>query len=316
MKRAILGRFVKLTGVAGVILVAVGPAGAENTAVITEMRNRVIYQSSSGQERPAQVKDTLKPADTVRTEDRSLAELEFTDKTLVRLGSRSVFTFSPDTRDFRVGKGVTLVCVPKGKGGQIVTAAVTAAIEGTTVLTEEIEVRRGNGPPRLATKIIFIEGKGRIIHGGHERPIHGGQMLLQFADDPKMVEVLNIDLNALVGGSALFQAFGRNLPSSDAVLDVIREQQRDLSSGTLEPTGFSIGGTGSSQQFSVEQQRTLETPPVNDPPPVNPSVAQGASSWQTSHQPPSPTPTPTPPTYTYPSPPTYTPSSPPSPPPF
>ena len=74
-------------------------------------------------------------APAVRTGIESRAELTFTDQTLARLGANTIFSFDKGTRNLELGGGVMLLRVPKDAGGaQINTAAVTAAITGTTVM--------------------------------------------------------------------------------------------------------------------------------------------------------------------------------------
>lgn len=137
------------------------------SATVTETKNDVRYQAATAGERSAKLQDTMTGADVLRTGERSLAEIEFNDKTITRLGSKSVFSFEANNREFRVDKGLALICMPKGAGGgRIVTAAITAAIEGTTVLA------LGSG------KIIFLEGTGTVTtnDGKQKKQIAGGQI--------------------------------------------------------------------------------------------------------------------------------------------
>lgn len=251
---------------------------ADSSATVTEVKRVVVLHPEGDQERGAKEQDLIKGGDVIRTEDRSLAELEFTDKTLVRLGSRSVFTFTPDTRDFHVGKGLTLICLPKGgKGGRIVTAAVTAAIEGTTVLVEEIEMKlEKDGRLRRASKVIFLEGKGQVSHGSSTKPIQGGQMLLQFVDDDKMADVVEVDLKSLARLSGVVKGFKRDLPTRDAIQQIIDRQQADLARGLLERNGLVIGGRGGQRQFSIALLLPRDVPAVNDPAVRDSAILQGA----------------------------------------
>jgi hypothetical protein len=87
--------------------------------------------------RPARVSDEVRNGTAVRTGVESRAELTFTDQTLARLGANTIFSFDKGTRNLELGGGVMLLRVPKDAGGaQINTAAVTAAITGTTVMLE------------------------------------------------------------------------------------------------------------------------------------------------------------------------------------
>ena len=110
----------------------------------------------------------------VRTGVESRAELTFTDQTLARLGANTIFSFSKGTRNLELGGGAMLLRVPKDAGGaQINTAAVTAAITGTTVMLEY--------HPNAFIKFIILEGTGRIFRKdrlGESVVLHAGQMLI------------------------------------------------------------------------------------------------------------------------------------------
>ena len=87
--------------------------------------------------RPATVSDEVRDGTAVRTGVESRAELTFTDQTLARLGANTIFSFNEGTRNLQLGGGAMLLRVPKNAGGaQVKTAAVTAAITGTTVMME------------------------------------------------------------------------------------------------------------------------------------------------------------------------------------
>ena len=101
--------------------------------------------------RPARVSDEVRYGTAVRTGIESRAELTFTDQTLARLGANTIFSFDKGTRNLELGGGVMLLRVPKDAGGaQINTAAVTAAITGTTVMLEY--------HPDAFIKFIILEG--------------------------------------------------------------------------------------------------------------------------------------------------------------
>ena len=106
----------------------------------------------------------------VRTGVESRAELTFTDQTLARLGANTIFSFNKGTRNLELGGGAMLLRVPKDAGGaQINTAAVTAAITGTTVMLEY--------HPNAFIKFIILEGTGRIFrndHVGESVALHAG----------------------------------------------------------------------------------------------------------------------------------------------
>lgn len=222
-------------------------AGVLTSARVTEIRNDVRYQPTEATERAAQISDLVRETDVLRTGERSLAELEFNDKTITRLGSLSVFSFNRETREFRSGKGTMLICVPKGVGGgRIVTSAITAAIQGTTVVTRETVVTGTNGQPRVLSTVIFLEGSGRVFRTGEDGrtgvPIGAGEMISQFVDVPGLAHVQHVDLQALLNHARILHGFTAPLPSLPIIQTVADQQQTDLQHGDLQhgataPTG-------------------------------------------------------------------------------
>lgn len=106
---------------------------AEVTAVINDVK---LIDPRKG-ERAAAVQDVVQGDLGVKTGVKSRTELLFQDKTLTRLGERTFFSFNEGTRELELEHGTMLLQVPKGAGGaKIRTAAVTAAIAGTTILLE------------------------------------------------------------------------------------------------------------------------------------------------------------------------------------
>lgn len=231
-------------------LAAAGVSAAPLTsATVTETKNDVRFKPATAAERSAKLKDTVTGADTLRTGERSLAELEFNDQTITRLGSMSVFTFAANTREFRVGQGLSLICVPKGAGGgKIVTAAITAAIEGTTVLAEQFSVpgKKAGDPQRVAGKFIFLEGRGVVStpDGRQQKKINAGQMILHVEGDPKLADPQDIDLAALVADSGILNRFARPLPTQAAIQAAIDQQRGELRRGALAPGRFFVRGRG------------------------------------------------------------------------
>lgn len=122
-----------------VVSAALLPAHAAmlQSAQVTATVNEVNVIEPTGGERVAKVQDQIRGEQGVRTGVKSRAELLFQDKTLTRLGASTIFTFTSGTRDLELESGTMLLQAPKGAGGaRIRTAAVTAAITGTTILIE------------------------------------------------------------------------------------------------------------------------------------------------------------------------------------
>lgn len=115
------------------------PAGAAsfNSAQITKAVNDVKLLPHGGSARPAAEGNTVKRNTSVLTGRRSRAELTFPDASLIRLGQNTSFSFLDGKREVDLKEGTMLLQQPKWRGRtEIRTAAVSAAITGTTVILE------------------------------------------------------------------------------------------------------------------------------------------------------------------------------------
>ena len=112
--------------------------GAElKEAKVTAVVNEVNLLPTAAAPRKAAVNDDVRRGTAVRTGGESRSELTFTDQTIARLGANTLFSFEEGTRKMELGGGAMLLRVPKDAGGaKIRTAAVTAAITGTTVMMQ------------------------------------------------------------------------------------------------------------------------------------------------------------------------------------
>src|SRR3954469_9851622 len=120
-------------------------------AQVTKIVNEVKLVDPNSGDRPAKLNDVVKDEIALTTGMKSRSELLFQDNTLTRLGPESYFSFKGGTRDMTLQKGTLLLQVPKGIGGaRVHTAAVTAAITGTTVMFEYL--------PNKSLKFLVLEG--------------------------------------------------------------------------------------------------------------------------------------------------------------
>jgi hypothetical protein len=273
--KSIDSAMVAVVVLAGLLGAPIGQAAPLASATVTETKNEVVYKPAEGSERAAKVSDVVQGADVLRTGERSLAEIEFSDKTITRLGSKSVFTFSAGTREFHPGRGTTLIYMPKGLGGgRIVTSAITAAIQGTTVIVEETEAPpvTPQAAPRVLSKVIFLEGNGTVTMTEKRQkcpvdtaPIGAGQMIAQYSDDRCLNPVVDIDLQVLVKRSAIVTGFASPLGSMPAIEAAVAQQRADLQNGKLSGGG----GNVYSPNPSTGSQG------ITDPPTTSSSTAQG-----------------------------------------
>ena len=210
-----------VTGTLLVLLSFVAPAhwasAAVGSAKVTQVIQDVKLLPSNATPRPAAINDDVREGTAVRTGQDSRTELTFTDKTLTRLGSNSVFSFNTTTRTFDLGQGAVLMQVPpNGSTVKVKTAAVTAAITGGTALF-------GNGPP---VKFMVLEGTGTFYPNGHPEEaitLHGGEMIT-FTPDGHMVGPRTFDVKAVLETSELIVDFPE-LANLSLILQVIDGQQ-------------------------------------------------------------------------------------------
>jgi hypothetical protein len=213
-------------------------AGPLTEAQVTKIINQVSLVDPQNGERPAVVRDVVKDDLGVETGVKSRSELLFQDDTLTRLGAETFFSFKTGTRDLTLEKGSMLLQVPKGLGGaKIHTAAVTAAITGTTIMMEYI--------PTKYIKVMVLEGSLRLSRNGllgDSVVLTGGKMVIMRPDAKNIPEPVNVDLQHVVQTSTLVNFPGAEpLPSTNLIQAAIADQQQQLAKTNLVPTNLVIG---------------------------------------------------------------------------
>ena len=233
-----------LTSLLGLVALNVGPAlGAPLTqAELTRVYNQVSMVDPGAGRRPAVVHDVVKGDLAVETGLESRAEMLFPDNTLTRLASNTYFSFKTGTREMDLGRGAILFQIPKGVGGaKINTAAITAAITGTTGFVERV----GN-----TFKLVLLEGTVRVYLHDRVREsmiVHGGQMLIAPSDARTMRDwsTVNFDVAKMMKSSVLLkpELFKPLSPEATKLItDVITSQGGKVAGGELNPTNLVIAG--------------------------------------------------------------------------
>src|SRR5216117_3814388 len=124
-------------------------------AKVTQVIQDVKVLPSNAAPRPAVVNDNVRPGTAVQTGVQSRSELTFKDKTITRLGEKTIFSVGKGARSIDLGSGQFLLYVPKNAGGaKIKMGAVTAAITGTTVM--------GNVQPNGIVEFTVLEGTANV----------------------------------------------------------------------------------------------------------------------------------------------------------
>ncbi len=177
------------------------------------------------------LRDVIKDNLALQTGARSRSELLFQDNTLTRIGAETFFSFKTGTRDLTLEKGSMLLQVPKGLGGATIhTAAVTAAITGTTIMMEY--------SPGQYLKVLVLEGSLRLSRNGSfgdSLVLHPGKMVIMRPDAKKIPDPIDIDLAEIVRTSTLV------LPSMPLIQAAITDQAKAVAKGTLVPTNLVMG---------------------------------------------------------------------------
>src|SRR5438105_5948405 len=213
-------------------------AGPLSSAEVTKIINRVNVIDPAKGGHPAVMREVIKDDLGLRTGARSRSELLFQDNTLTRIGAETFFSFKTGTRDMTLEKGSMLLQVPKGLGGaKIHTAAVTAAITGTTIMMEYI--------PGSYIKVLVLEGSLRLSRNGtfgDSLLLRPGKMVIMRPDAKKIPDPIDVDLEQIVKTSTLVNFPDEApLPSMPLMQAAIDEQKKQLAKSDLVPTNLVIG---------------------------------------------------------------------------
>jgi hypothetical protein len=100
-------------------------------ARVTQVVQDVRVHQSNASPRPAVVNDNVRQGTAVQTGVQSRSELTFKDKTITRLGEKTIFGLGTGPRTIDLGSGQFLLYVPNKTGGaKVKTGLVTTGITG------------------------------------------------------------------------------------------------------------------------------------------------------------------------------------------
>lgn len=272
------------SGLAALLCAGVAVA-ANKEARVTQIIRDVKLLPSDAAARAAVVNDRVAEDTGVRTGGDSRSELTFSDLTITRLGSNSIFSFNKAGRNVQLESGSILLRVPKDSGGgSIKTSAVTVAVTGTTVI---LESTRGG-----KSKLITLEGGARLSltkHSRESRFVKAGQMLDVPAGATTLPMPVDIDLNEVMKTHPLITDFGP-LPSRDLITAAAQQQNTTTASTgpNFTPLIDIFRGPTRRPPPNRNPQPPNQPPPRpnRNPPGTRPDVGP------TTNQPPTPTPAP------------------------
>jgi hypothetical protein len=240
------------------ILGAAGMAlGADLSQAVVRQKVNVVTLAPNltGEARPVGEGTVIHDENVVRTGTESRAELEFTDLTLARLGSNSIFSFDAKARALNFTRGAVLFSKPTNSGTiQLRSGAVSGAITGSTGFISTVPIEgigkaghtRSNGKG-TTTLVGMLEGK---FHGGSRWTdsagrehttsfqLGPGEMLVARPDGAP--RVAQFDIPRFVKTSPLVKGFKAPLPNAAAVDHAIAEYQSDERRGFIEKTNVMV----------------------------------------------------------------------------
>ena len=221
-----------LAGVAGCFALRAN-GGPLTEAHVTKIINKVEVVDPAAGAHTAILHETIKDEIELKTGVKSRSELLFQDNTLTRIGPETSFSFKAGTRDLTLGKGTMLLQVPKGLGGtKIRTAAITAAITGTTIMMEYT--------PGKNIKVLVLEGSLRLsVKGGilgDSVLLRPGRMVIMRPDAKRIPDPVAVDLRGVMKTSSLVRMTKGSesvLPSVGLIDKEIEQQDHDREKGGL-----------------------------------------------------------------------------------
>jgi len=250
-------------------------AGTLQSAQVTRVYNDVDLVLPDKPATAAKVTDVVSGKTAVTTGTQSRAELEFNDQTIARLGANSLFSFDRGTRELNLNEGAILLQVPKNAGGATInTAAVTAAITGTTVM---IEYRKAVKASKGIVKFIVLEGTMRLHLNGHLGEtvlLHAGQEVTLDPSAKSLPDPVYIDVARLTKTSGLMSSQFGELKNEPFILQTIHEQNVLKAKGKLIDLSYGLYGkrklAGLKIGLQINSQSSIRTN-ANVPPGGGPS---------------------------------------------
>ena len=218
-------------------------AGPLTEAQVTKIINDVRVIDPAKGVHPATINEKIRDEIGLKTGLKSRSELLFQDNTLTRIGPETSFTLQAGTRDLTLKEGTMLLQVPKGLGGaKIRTAAVTAALTGTTIMVEYKHAKH--------IKVLVLEGSLRLsVNGtpGDSVLLKSGRMVLMHPDAKRIPAPVTVDLRHVMQTSSLVKMAKKGkqpLPSAGLIAREIQKQDHERGKGGLIERGIATSDYG------------------------------------------------------------------------
>ena len=187
-------------------------ADALKTATIATVKNQVLITKEGEKGQAAVVKGVLQSNAEISTGKDSHVELHFADRSMVRLGSNTIFSFDPKTRDMKIQRGIALIHVPPRQGStQIITPLGTASIH-RDVIAVRCEGKNG------VTEFVHLspedqDGIVTVKHHktGEEREVGAGQLLRIYPSEDRFRKPLDISVAVFNASAWVFKLNRKNV---------------------------------------------------------------------------------------------------------
>ena len=230
-------------------------AAGLSQATVTNVQEEVWMVQPGQEPRSASVGSVVSGSTAVRTGVKSLAEITFSDKTLLRLGSNSQFSFQEGLREVNLRSGTALFQVPKGSGGlRVRTGSITAAITGS-----EAKVKAPTPGEGGAFLLLNLHGTMKAVF--EDESFAGGEVPLPLPPPRGLKKLFaganpdfSVELKPGEGFYAFLDADGKIIPST--VRKFIFDLEANIGSGLL--TGSGGGVTEGTRQAADEQAEKMK----------------------------------------------------------
>ncbi len=214
-------------------------AGQLKEARVTQVVKDVKLLPSQAAPRPAELSDSVRDGDVVRTGAASFSELTCPDQTIVRLGAKTSVGFSDGTRTVNLDEGAMLFQIPKGAAAaKVKTAAITATSTGATGIIDR--------HARFYVKLLVLEGTVRCYLAnqiGESLLVQPGQILITKPDVTALPDPAHFDIAGVMKTCLLVREF-QPLPSQPLIESEEQKQLSLMAKGMYVPSNLFIFGRG------------------------------------------------------------------------
>lgn len=197
----------------------------------TVVKNQIEHSKGDGKV-PAKVSDKLEQQSVVDTGQASFTEMQFTEGSVMRLGSSTRFSFQSKERLIRLEEGALLIHTPPGNGGVSVDGGgVVGAVSGSTVMASRD--REGN----FSFVVLESSERGQVTAGsGLKADMVSGQVAF-YNKAANTLRVYELNLDAVIDYSPLFTQFDKPMAGMEKVQVAADSQSLEV----LNETKFLVG---------------------------------------------------------------------------